>query len=807
MASGGRTRTTTLFDFGVVRLQKAPSPTDGESDRDDEITDGATAATVLAYHDDDHDHDDDSDDETDISTVAAEVEQQSETPGTDSDECNSDCCKANREQPNQPSSSKVLERTRQVCKHGSKTQTRSVKACWFVQYPWLTLCESRNTLFCFYCTSAHRKKLLFSKRESAFFSSGFSNWKNALDKFAKHESSNVHSEAVSKIRSATTTNVGAVLNTSHRQQQLVRQRMLLKQLQSLRYLVRQGLPMRGHDDKEGNLFQLLLMQSTDDREMHKWLEERKYISPQILNEQVGLMADTLLRSLLEEIRSTPWFAVLADEATDVSVNEQMCIAIRWVNSDYEIMEDPIGLIELPKTDASTLTSSIKDVLIRCMLPLSSCRGQAYDGAANMSGRISGVAARIKSDVPSALHVHCLAHCLNLCLQDSARICVIVRDTLELVIGIVKLIKYSPKRSSLFESLKTQMSIETGNLKPLCPTRWTVRSGAIAAVLANYSVLIATLEEAYETGHDEYAVKAGGYAKQLQLFRYFFGLKFCSLLFNSTEQLSCTLQRKDITVQEARQATSVTKAYLQKQRSDDAFNRFFDNVVLESSNFTEEPTLPRKRKLPRRVDDGAASHQHLTPRDFYRQIYFQGLDIVITEISRRFDQNDIAVVAEIEKLLIDSANGSDCSVPSSVQDMYSADLDMERLSVHLKMLPDVIKKHGESEGIPIRKVTTVRTICDSMNTTPVCKNLLLEVHRLLLLFYTIPVTTSTAERTFSVLRRVKTYLRSSMTQQRLNHVLLLHSHKTRTDAINLVQLAAKFVSVNERRGEYFGTIKY
>ena len=106
MASGGRMRTTTLFDFGVVRLQKAASPTDGESNRADEIADGATAATVLAYHDDDnHDHDDNSDGETDISTVAAKVEQQeneSEMPDTDSGECNSDCCKANREQPNQP---------------------------------------------------------------------------------------------------------------------------------------------------------------------------------------------------------------------------------------------------------------------------------------------------------------------------------------------------------------------------------------------------------------------------------------------------------------------------------------------------------------------------------------------------------------------------------------------------------------------------------------------------------------------------------------------------------------------------------
>ena len=62
--------------------------------------------------------------------------------------------------------------------------------------------------------------------------------------------------------------------------------------------------------------------------------------------------------------------------------------------------------------------------------------------------------RVKREQPAALHVHCLAHCLNLCLQDAGRICSHVRDTLELIVELVKLIKYSPKRSSLFQSLKS-----------------------------------------------------------------------------------------------------------------------------------------------------------------------------------------------------------------------------------------------------------------------------------------------------------------------------------------------------------------
>ena len=106
------------------------------------------------------------------------------------------------------------------------------------------------------------------------------------------------------------------------------------------------------------------------------------------------MADNVLRGLLSEIRSVPWFSLLADEASDVNYKEQMCVVIRWVDEAYDIYEDPIGLLQVPRTDSGTLTSGLKDVLVRCILSLSQCRGQAYDGASNMSGHLRGVAAQI-----------------------------------------------------------------------------------------------------------------------------------------------------------------------------------------------------------------------------------------------------------------------------------------------------------------------------------------------------------------------------------------------------------------------------
>lgn len=51
-----------------------------------------------------------------------------------------------------------------------------------------------------------------------------------------------------------------------------------------------------------------------------------------------------------------------------------------------------------------------------------------------------------------------------------------------------------------------------------------------------------------------------------------------------------------------------------------------------------------------------------------------------------------------------------------------------------------------------------------------------VRMLLQLLCTLPVTTSTAERSFSALRRLKTYIRSTVMEERLNGLALLNIHQ-------------------------------
>ena len=80
-----------------------------------------------------------------------------------------------------------------------------------------------------------------------------------------------------------------------------------------------------------------------------------------------------------------------------------------------------------------------------------------------------------------------------------------------------------------------------------------------------------------------------------------------------------------------------------------------------------------------------------------------------------------------------------------------------------------KYYQESEeltGNTIKRVTNVRTICDVLNGNPVVKQMCPDLHLLLKLYLTFPLRTATAEQTFPTTRRLKTYLRSSMSQGKI-----------------------------------------
>ena len=89
-------------------------------------------------------------------------------------------------------------------------------------------------------------------------------------------------------------------------------------------------------------------------------------------------------------------------------------------------------------------------------------------------------------------------------------------------------------------------------------------------------------------------------------------------------------------------------------------------------------------------------------------------------------------------------------------------------------------------------------------TPGQLEVMSQVSKLVRLLLVMPATNATSKRSFSAVRRIKTYLRLTMSQQRLNHLTLLHIHKYHTESLNLVDVANDFIAGNDHRKDVFGT---
>ncbi len=276
-------------------------------------------------------------------------------------DCKKECCLVSRNDPYYLVN--ICSSTR---KYGK--QNRSIQRSWFKDYKWLTYCTTINSLYCFYCRRKYRNGgfTFGTKFKDAFITTGFINWKKGRQKFKEHEKSHAHKEALFSHEGSVRPTVISMVSSVEQKQQETRRKMLLKQLESLKYLLCQGLAIRGHSNSdEGNLQQLLLLRKEDVHDLDSYLRNKKYLSPEIVNEQIASMAsmaNQLLRSLLDDIKANqcdqPLFAIIADETRDISGLEQFSLSLRWVDQSYEIYEDFIGMVSVESTGASSLKSVI-----------------------------------------------------------------------------------------------------------------------------------------------------------------------------------------------------------------------------------------------------------------------------------------------------------------------------------------------------------------------------------------------------------------------------------------------------------------
>ncbi|CAG2239243.1 unnamed protein product [Mytilus edulis] len=393
------------------------------------------------------------------------------------------------------------------------------------------------------------------------------------------------------------------------------------------------------------------------------------------------------------------------------------------------------------------------------------RAQGYDGAADMSGIHKGVQSRIKERIPGASYIHCKAHNLNLSIVHASEE-PLIRNLMNTVQAIAFAFDYSAKRVLFFKESLEQNAVvreemdRRQKLKTLCETRWASRSESLYTFLTAFKVIVDSLENLEQHGDS----KARSYACSIKKFDFIITLVAAQSILQPLVPLSEMLQRKSVDLIEAVSESKVVIEQLNRKRNSiEAWDELFQKAVQVADTVEEVPAMPRAAGRQRHRVNVPAE----TPSQYWkRAMFLPFLDHLIQELTRRLVSNEDRFSAQY--LIPTKLDGINQEVINTLFETFRDDLDINNVAQFREEVERWIVRWD------IAADPKPSTLSETLPVTN--SDLYPNIYICLLILVTMPVTTATAERSFSVMRRVKTYVRSTMHTERLSGLSILHAYK-------------------------------
>ncbi|XP_074586942.1 uncharacterized protein LOC141842851 [Curcuma longa] len=322
-----------------------------------------------------------------------------------------------------------------------------------------------------------------------------------------------------------------------------------------RFLLKQGLSFRGHDESSsslnrGNFLKLLQWYSQRNEEVSKGINQNapgnnQMISPAIQKDLTHACASEITVSIIEDIGNNI-FSLMVDESRDISVKEQMGVVLRYVSR--------------------SLKDAIDALFVKHGLSLSRLRGQGYDGASNMRGEFNGLKSLILQENPYARYIHCFSHQLQLVIVAVVKSNINVSDFFNYVSMIVNTTGASCKRRDQLRQIEHDRivamleggEISTGsgenqetNLARPGDTRWGSHYLTLVRLLSMWPSVIQVMENICD---DSSSFDSRGVAKSLiqkmENYEFVFILHLMKMILGMTHELSLVLQQKDQNIVQA-----------------------------------------------------------------------------------------------------------------------------------------------------------------------------------------------------------------------------------------------------------------
>ena len=616
-----------------------------------------------------------------------------------------------------------------------------------------------------------------------------------------------------------------------RQKEIERNRVaLVPIIDTLLTCARQNIALRGHRDdgpvdstgeepmhNDGNFRALLRLRVRGgDTKLKDHLESCKrnasLVSKTIQNELIACAGNIIKEDIVKDVRDAKFWTIMADKTQDCSKQEQLVVAIRYVdtkNVPKIIKEEPVVILDLladiKSRDQSDQTEhsevklcgkAIGETLLwhinELGLDLKYLVGQGYDGAASMSSERVGVCSVIKAAAPLADYFHCCMHALNLSCSRATKIPAI-RHCMDDIKDINDFFRYA-KRNSYLQSVIARESSEDflrRQLVSLCETRFVERHESVFVMRQLLPFIAVCLNEMLTWDSPETRKNARRLLKSVQDPQFLVALVLSEKVSAVLLPVSRSLQQIGNDLVKTMSTISATQSKLQKWRKDEEneFTSMFEEAVIlgEKIGVSREEMQSFPRTINKSVLRPNACGTNQTAINYARiNVFFPLLDEVCGDMKARFTshQQKIASLTRILPYFVKESTWQDI-LPAA--EKYRGFLDP--LSI-VKGEYEIWKQQWMSCGARPVANTAIGALGDCQ------ANVFPNLHTLLNILTVLPVTTAEPERLFSKLNSTLTAIRSTMSEERLESLLLLQVHRERTPTTE--KLIDSFASMKKRR---------
>lgn len=274
------------------------------------------------------------------------------------------------------------------------------------------------------------------------------------------------------------------------------------------------------------------------------------------------------------------------------------------------------------------------------------------------------------------------------------------------------------------------------------------------------------------------------------FQFIVTLVIVKYILGLTRPATVKLQRKEMDILAAEQEISTLKDALQEMHAhiDQHHHRLYEEAVQLSERIGIQPSRPRTVQRQVYRDNNPSSSPEIYYRINLTQVF---LAHALQQLESRFPDEAYLCFkgfSLVPAVLLNNSSTWKSHVDEFCQH-YSQDIpNIAGLSVELDLWQRLWnEKKEKAEEIPEKISSTIKIV------DPVAFP---NIFTILQIVATIPVTSCSCERSISSLRNLKNYLRSTMGEERLNGLALMHTH--REMELNLEEIIDLFATRHPRR---------